>query len=152
MDDLRPQALDLLACAPVALVTTIAGDGFPNSRAMFNLRNREQFPDIAARIGASGFTTYFTTNTSSPKVAEIAANPVVSAYYCLPGDWRGLMLGGRMEVVTAQAERAAIWMPGWTLYYPGGPDDPDHTVLVLRPTLIKYYHQLRHVRFDDEAA
>lgn len=152
MDDLRPHALDLLARAPVALVTTIDGDGLPNSRAMFNLRNAEQFPDIAARIGGAAFTTYFTTNTSSPKVAEIDANPEVSAYYCLPGDWCGLMLGGRMEVVTARALREAVWMPGWTLYYPGGVDDPDHTVLVLQPTRIKYYHQLRHARFDDEGA
>lgn len=142
MDDLRPLALDLLETAPVALVTTIDRNGHPNSRAMFNLRNRAQFPGLAAL--ADGFTVHLTTNTSSPKLTEMAANPEITLYYCLPEQWRGLMLGGIAEIVT----EPRVWLDDWVRYYPGGRDDPDHTVLRVRPSRIKYYHQLRHARFD----
>jgi general stress protein 26 len=150
MADLRPLALDLLATADIALVTTLDADRRPNTRAMFNLRNRAQFPDIAARIGGAAFTTFFTTNTASPKIAEIGRNPAVSVYYCRPGEWSGLMLGGDMEIVTGP-ERDRIWMPDWVRYYPAGKDDPDHTVLRLVPTTVKLYHQLQHARFANEA-
>lgn len=151
MTDLRSEALDLLDTADMALVTTLDLEGRPNTRAMFNLRNRRAFPDLAARFDPGTFTTVFTTNTSSSKLAELARDPEVSVYYCLPDQFRGLMLGGRMEAVTDPELRRSIWQPGWTLYYPGGWQDPDHTVLRLIPDRIKYYHQLRHARFANEA-
>lgn len=144
MDELRPLAQDLLESAPVALVTTIDGDGMPNSRAMFNLRHRTMFPGLLAR---DGFTTFLTTNTSSPKLAELAIHPGISLYYCLPEEWRGLMLGGIAEIVDDAAIKRRIWRADWLRYYPGGWDDPDHTLLRLRPTRIKYYHQMRHASF-----
>lgn len=148
MTDLRAEALDLLERAEIALVTTIDAEGRPNTRAMFNLRNRQMFPDIGGKLSGPSFETCFTTNTASPKLAEISRNPMVSAYYCLPGEWRGLMLGGDMEILAAGARRDDIWMPEWVRYYPAGRDDPDHTVLALRPTRVKYYHQMQHAVFD----
>jgi general stress protein 26 len=148
MDDLRARALELLATAPVALVTTLDAEGRPNTRAMFNLRNRAQFPAIAARFDG-GFTTVLTTNTASPKMAEIARNPAATLYYCRPEDWHGLMLGGDLEVVRDPEMRQKVWMPEWTRYYPGGWNDPDHTVLLLRPTRIKVYDRLRHAEFTE---
>lgn len=147
MDDLRPFALDLLESAPVALVTTIDTEGLPNTRAMFNLRNRAMFPSLSWLADGS-FTTYLTTNTASPKLAELAANPAISIYYCLPEQWRGLMLGGTAEIV----QDPRIWVDDWVRYYPGGRDDSDHTVLRLRPSRVKYYHQMRHASFAAEAS
>lgn len=148
-DSLRSQALDLLDTADVGVVTTLDVDGRPQSRAMFNLRNRAQFAGLAPFFTASagGFETWFTTNTSSPKMRDLAGDGRASAYYCRPGDWRGLMLGGTMEVVEDPVAKAALWQEGWELYYPGGPQDPDFSVLRLRPTQVKYYHQLRFVEW-----
>lgn len=146
----RQQAAALMAIADVAIVTTMDGDGFPQTRAMFNLRNCAIFPSLAPLFNdhREDFLVYFTTNTSSSKVAHIRANPAVSVYYCRPAEWRGLMLGGRMEIVTDSAIKHALWQPGWEMYYPGGADDPDHTVLCLQPTTATYYHQLNNFRFD----
>ena len=58
-------SLDLMATAEAAYVTTIDPDGFPQTRAMFNLRRKEQFPGLAAlfKDHQDDFLVYFTTNT-----------------------------------------------------------------------------------------
>lgn len=140
-------SLDLLETAEAAFVTTIGPDGFPQTRAMFNLRRKEQFPGLAA-LFKMDFIVYFTTNTSSPKIEHIKKNPKVSVYYCNPGEFRGLMLSGEMAVVTDRSEKEQVWQKGWEMYYPGGVHDPDHTVLRLRPMAAKYYHQLDSFHFD----
>ena len=143
-------SLELLETAEAAIVTTIDPEGFPQTRAMFNLRRREQFPGLAGlfKKHQDDFLVYFTTNTSSPKTAQIKVNPRVSVYYHKPSEFRGLMLSGEMEIVTDRKEKESVWQPGWEMYYPGGVHDPDHTVLRLVPLAAKYYHQLRFFRFD----
>ena len=146
----RQQAAQLMTIADVAVVTTMDGNGFPQSRAMFNLPNSTAFPGLTPFFSnhQSNFLVFFSTNTSSSKVAQIKLNPAVSVYYCHPGEWRGLMLGGSMEIVTDSAVKNALWQPGWEMYYPGGADDPDHTVLRLQPATATYYHQLNNFKFD----
>lgn len=137
-------SIDLLETAETAIVTSIDAEGFPQTRAMFNLRRKEQFPGLAGlcKDQLNIFTVYFTTNTSSPKIAQIRSKPKVSVYYCKPGEFRGLMLSGEMESVTDGVEKEKVWQKGWEMYYPGGVHDPDHTVLRLRPKTAKYYHAL----------
>ncbi|MBI5526549.1 MAG: pyridoxamine 5'-phosphate oxidase family protein [Deltaproteobacteria bacterium] len=142
------RALDLLGRADAAYATTLDQRGRPQTRAMFNLRNKVQFPGLSGFFAThSGrFAVFFTTNTSSPKVAELRSNPAVSVYYCAPKEFLGLMLGGDMEIVDDGATRNAIWQPEWSMYYPGGPDDPDHTVLRLIPSEAKLYCQFNFAR------
>lgn len=133
----------LLDSADVACVTTIDAEGRPQSRAMFNLHNRDQFPALRGLFPAEGFETWFTTNTASRKMTDIARNRAVAALYCRPAEWRGLMLGGDFEIIDDKAAKRRLWQDGWELYYPQGPDDPDYAVLRLRPTLVKYYERLK---------
>ncbi len=148
--DAKRLSLALMETAEAAILTTIDPDGFPQTRAMFNLRRAHQFPGLASLFNKhkDDFLVYFTTNTSSPKTAQIKSNPRVSVYYHKPSEFRGLMLSGEMELVTDSREKESIWLPGWEMYYPGGVHDPDHTVLKLVPLIAKYYHQLRFFRFD----
>jgi general stress protein 26 len=148
--DAKRLSFGLLESAEAAYVTTIDPDGFPQTRAMFNLRRKEQFPGLASlfKDHQDDFLVYFTTNTSSPKIDHIKKNPKVSIYYCKPGEFRGLMLSGEMETVTDRAEKEKVWQKGWEMYYPGGVHDPDHTVLRLRPLAAKCYHQLKSFHFD----
>ncbi len=149
-NDAKRLSLDLMETAEAAYVTTIDPDGFPQTRAMFNLRRKEQFPGLAAlfKNHQNDFLVYFTTNTSSPKITHIHRNPKVAVYYSKPNEFRGLMLSGAMEIVTGRAEKEIVWQKGWEMYYPGGVHDPDHTVLRLRPLAAKYYHQLNSFYFD----
>lgn len=143
-------SLELMETAETAIVTTVDPAGFPQTRAMFNLRGREQFPGLASLFAShrNDFLVYFTTNTSSPKIAHIKQNPRVAVYYCIASEFRGLMLSGEMEIVADRAEKEQVWQKGWERYYPGGVHDPDHTVLRMRPMAAKYYHQLNFFNFD----
>jgi general stress protein 26 len=143
-------SLELMETAEAAYVTNIDRDGFPQTRAMFNLRRKEQFPGLVGLFAdhRKDFLVYFTTNTSSPKIAHIKKNPRVAVYYCNASEFRGLMLSGEMEIVADRAEKEQVWQKGWEMYYPGGVHDPDHTVLRLRPIAVKYYHQLNFFNFD----
>ncbi len=148
--DAERLSMELMELAEAAYVTTVDPDGFPQTRAMFNLRRKEQFPGLVDlfKKHRDDFLVYFTTNTSSPKIAHINRNPKVAVYYCKPSEWRGLMLGGEMEILNDRAIKETIWQKGWEMYYPGGPHDPDHTVLRLLPLTAKYYHQLNFFTFD----
>ncbi len=140
----RQLSIELMEIAEAACLTTIDGHGFPRTRAMFNLRRREQFPGLSGVFEEhqDDFLVYFTTNTSSSKIAQITKNPRVSVYYCKPADWRGLMLGGEIEVIADRDIKKALWQEGWKMYYPEGVDDTDYAVLGLFPKFANYYHQL----------
>jgi general stress protein 26 len=134
-DELRDDCIELMETADGVYLTTVSEDGYPRTRAMLNLRNRSQYPDQASLFAEhrGDLLVYFTTNTSSSKVSHIRANPKVCVYYCTPSQFKGLMLSGDIEIVDDPAIRGALWNDGWERYYPGGPDDPDHTVLRLFP-------------------
>lgn len=146
MDDqiARRRSLDLMSIAEVAYVTTIDADGFPHTRAMFNLRNREQFPGAMEIFHGhdADFVSYFTTNTSSIKVAEILRNPKVAVYFSRCGEFRGLMLRGEMQIVEESTIKEAVWQKGWEIYYPHGPLDADHSLLCFFPDSAIYYESL----------
>ncbi len=122
-----------------AYVTTVDRKGFPQTRAMFNLRNRRHFPKLMKFFEEQkdDFTLIFTTNTSSTKMDDIKLNRAVSVYYCDPDTWRGVMFSGLIEIVNDSLTKRAIWQPEWNKYYPEEYDDPDHTVLRLLPTMAK---------------
>jgi general stress protein 26 len=141
---LKAHAQNLLEVAEAAYVTTIDKCGRPQTRAMFNLRNAERFPSLQDFFAKrEPYEVWFTTNTSSSKIIHLAKNRAVSVYYSLPNQFRGLMLGGDMEIVTEGKEKVRLWQKGWERYYPEGPEDPDHSVLRLQPDVVKYYHQMQ---------
>lgn len=147
--DVVSTCLELMASAEAAYVTNVDPNGFPRTRAMFNLRRKEQFPGVQRLFDGhdDDFLIYFTTNTSSAKTEQISLNPRVSVYYCRPDRGQGLMLSGVIEIVSERNLREAVWQPGWERYYPAGAADPDYAVLRLSPTSARYYHQLRTVDF-----
>lgn len=140
----QKRALQLLSEAQAAYLTTIDQNGWPDTRAMLNLRNETVYPGLIPVFARhqQDFRVYFTTNTSSNKITEIAKNTKASVYYCSPSEWRGLMLGGTISVVSDPALKQMIWQKDWTMYYPGGNRDPDYTILCLIPRIVKYYEYL----------
>ena len=94
-------------------------EGFPNMKAMLAPRKID------------GNRIYFTTNTSSLRVAQYRANPKASVYFYNKGRFRyeGVMLIGTMEVLEDAETKEEIWRAGDTLYYKEGVADPDYCVL-----------------------
>ncbi len=146
----QKRALDLMSGTPAAVLTTMDADGWPSTRAMLNLRNIESYPGLISIFAThrEDLVVYFTTNTSSGKTGQIAQNEKASVYYCNPSEWRGLMLGGAISLVSDQKLKERIWQENWTMYYPGGVHDPDYAILCLVPHVAKYYEYLDSVSWN----
>jgi general stress protein 26 len=101
------------------------------------------------KLEAEGLTTFwFSTNTSSSRVGQFRADPRASVYFVDLCDYRGLLLLGQMELLTDRTSRERLWRDGFEIYYPGGIDDQDYTVLRFTAASANYYHGLRNTTFS----
>ena len=112
----------------VSFISSVDGDGFPNTKAMLPPRKRE---------GIKVF--YFTTNTSSMRAAQYRTNPRACIYFCDRRFFRGVMLKGTMEVLEDAESKEMIWREGDTMYYSKGVTDPDYCVLRFTAQTGRYY-------------
>lgn len=142
-------SLELMEIAKAAYLTTIDANGFPHTRGMTNMRNMDTHPHLAPlfRDHREDFLIIFSTNTSSAKVSHIKENPKVAVYYSHPEKTQGVMFGGEIEIVLDPKLKRAIWRDEMVKYYPSGYDDPDHTILRLRPRMAKGWNGQRFTTF-----
>jgi general stress protein 26 len=150
LEEVKKLSLELIESSKAAYLTTIDSEGYPITRAMFNLRNKEQFPEFSSFYGGldNKFEIYISTNTSSSKTEHIKKNPKISVYYCDPEDFKGVMFGGDVEVINDMNIKKQIWLDWWTKYYFKGLEDPDYTLLRLRPKVAQFYYRLQKVEFE----
>lgn len=120
----------------VAFISSVDENGFPNTKAMLPPRNREGIK-----------TFYFTTNTSSMRVAQYRENPKACLYFCDKRFYRGVMLVGVVEVLEDQETKSMIWRDGDTMYYKGGVTDPDYCVLRFTAERGRFYSSFRSEDF-----
>lgn len=121
----------------VSYIASIAEDGYPNMKAMLPPRKR---------VGIKEF--YFTTNTSSKRVAQYKENPKASIYFCDKRFFRGVMLIGHMEVLEDADSKEMIWQEKDTMYYPKGVSDPDYCVLKFIAHEGRYYANFKSETFE----
>jgi general stress protein 26 len=121
----------------VSFIGSIDEDGFPNMKAMLPPRKRE---------GIKAF--WFTTNTSSMRVAQYRQNPKACVYFYDKRFFRGVMLKGSMEVLDDAETKEMIWQDGDTMYYPGGVTDPDYCVLKFTTRSGRYYANFNSEDFE----
>lgn len=123
----------------VSFVCSVDEENYPNVKAMLRPRKR---------VGLKEF--YFSTNTSSMRVAQYRSNPKASIYFYHKGLIRyvGVMLKGKMEVLTDQETKNMIWKKGDTLFYKNGVTDPDYCVLKFTAESGRYYCDLKTESFD----
>ena len=118
----------------VAFICSVDGEGFPNVKAMLKPRKRD---------GLRRF--WFSTNTSSMRVKQYLKDPKASIYFYHKGlvRYTGVMLKGRMEVLTDDETKWMIWRRGDTVFYKGGVTDPDYCVLRFTAVSGRYYRDLK---------
>lgn len=119
-----------------AFISSVDADGFPNTKAMLQPRKREGIKTI-----------YFTTNTSSMRVAQYRENPKACIYFCDKRFFRGVMLKGTIEVLEDQPSKEMIWQKGDTIYYSQGVTDPDYCVLKFTAIEGRYYSNFKSESF-----
>lgn len=123
----------------VSFLGSVDEEGFPNIKAMLQPRKREGIR-----------TFYFTTNTSSRRVAQFRENDCSCIYFCDRRFFKGVMLKGTIEVLTDPASKELIWLPGDTMYYKEGVTDPDYCVLKFTAFSGRYYSGFKSEDFSVE--
>jgi len=118
--------------ASTAYISSVDKDGYPNTKAMLQPRNRDGIK-----------TMYFTTNTSSMRVEQYKENNKACVYFADKRFFRGIMLRGTMEVLTDAAHKELIWRTGDELYYPLGVEDPDYCVLKFTAHTGRFYSNFK---------
>ncbi|HWQ08532.1 MAG TPA: pyridoxamine 5'-phosphate oxidase family protein [Holophaga sp.] len=145
--DCIASARALMRRSDVVFVSTL--DGHPDTRVLFNL-SKLRADAMAAGAAAldAPFASWLGTNSSSRKVGQIRKDPRVCLYYADTTAFEGLSLQGTAVEVFDPAIRTAIWTDAWNVYYPGGREGGDFTLLRFTPERGRYYHGLKVVEFD----
>ncbi|MCE5251247.1 pyridoxamine 5'-phosphate oxidase family protein [bacterium] len=140
---IREVCLELMASTDLVYVSTIDEHGYPQIRAMGNLRNRRQFPRLSDFFNhhRDDFLVYLTTNRPSPKMRQIAVNPKACLYYCNFSEIHGLLLGGTIEIVDDPEIRHMLWEDSWIQFYYDGVDGEEYKVLRVVPSFGKGWHK-----------
>ena len=128
-----------IARRKVSFLCSVDEDGFPTVKAM--LKPRE-------RLGLHEF--WFSTNTSSMRVKHFMENPKASIYFYRKGlvKYTGILLTGRIEILTDQDSKNRVWRKGDAMFYKGGVTDPDYCVLKFTAEKGRYYCDLKTESFD----
>lgn len=123
----------------VSFICSIDNECYPNVKAMLKYRKRNGLKEF-----------YFSTNTSSMRVKQYLENPNSSIYFYHKGliKYVGVMLKGKMEVLTDQKTKNMIWRTGDTMYYKKDVTDPDYCVLKFTASNGRYYCSLKTENFD----
>lgn len=121
----------------IAFIASIGDDGFPNMKAMLPPRKRE---------GIKVF--YFTTNTSSVRVAQFRKDPKASLYFYDKRFFRGVMLKAMAEVLEDHQSKEMIWQDGDAQYYSKGVTDPDYCVLRFTVQSARFYSNFKSENFE----
>ena len=132
------QGLELVEKSAICMLGTNGEDGFPNIKAMMNLRH-EGLKQI-----------WFSTNTSSKRVQQLRKDNRACVYYVDEKNFKGLMLTGTIEILQDIESRKMLWSEGAEVYYPLGVEDPDYSVLCFTAKRGNYYHGLKNITFEIE--
>ncbi|MCL2032757.1 MAG: pyridoxamine 5'-phosphate oxidase family protein [Methanomassiliicoccaceae archaeon] len=123
----------------VSFISSVDGDGFPNTKAMLPPSRREGIK-----------TFYYHTNTSSMRVSQYRKDPKACIYFCDKRFFRGVMLKGTMEVLEDAASKEMLWGDKYTMYYSQGVSDPDYCVLRFTANMGRYYSNFSSQDFKIE--
>jgi len=132
------ESLALVNRSSIAMVGSVDENGFPNVKAMLNL----EYDGLK--------TIWFSTNTSSRRVAQFIHHPKACVYYVDQEKFMGLMLVGTIQVLQDLGSRQRLWRTGFEKYYSLGVEDPDYTVLCFTSNRGNLYHVLENLWFEVE--
>lgn len=127
---------NLLDKAKTVFLSYMDADGFPVTKAMLAPREHEGIRVL-----------WFSTNTSSNKVACFRKNGNGSVYLMDRRFFRGVSLVGTVEVLETAEAKKRLWRTGDTMYYPKGVSDPDYCVLKFTAVKGRYYSNFKSEDF-----
>ena len=147
---LKQECVKLMETADVMYLSTVGADGFPHTRAMANLRNKQQcrMAETLFKGHSEDFLVYMLTGDSMPKMRQIRANPKISVYYCIPDGLHTLMLAGLAEEIADLKLKKRLWQGEWAQHWPSGPEDSEFVLLKMLPTFAKGFYKDKPFEFS----
>lgn len=121
--------------------STVNGQGFPETRAVVNLRNENIAPHLTEFFKHSD-KIYIMTNTSSAKISQIINNHKTSLYISDNDKFKGLLLLGKAFEVIDKDTKKKLWDDSWNFYYKGGLEGGDFSILEFVAQEYKFYENL----------
>lgn len=116
---------DLIKDFSTAMLVTHSASGGMHGRPM---RVAQLEPDADA---------YFATSINSPKVAEIEADPEVLVLFQSTTQFASLE--GKATIVRDRALIEKLWMKEWSIWFPGGKDDPSLVLVKVDTSAGEYW-------------
>ena len=134
----KEQVFEFIKKQKTAIISSVDSEGFPNTKAMLSPQKMD------------GNDFYFSTNTSSLKVAQYNEDEKACIYFYKRGlfSYMGVMLIGTMQVLTDQNIKDEIWRVGDTMFYKKGKTDSDYCILKFSALKCRVYKDLKTAWVD----
>ncbi len=125
MTDQKHKLIDLIAEFDDAMLVSRRTDGSLDARPMH-----------VAKASEAG-EIWFASGRSSGKNAEIQADPNVSVTFQSKKQY--VTLSGTAAIITDRSVVQSMWKEPWKVWFPGGPDDPEVTLIKVTPQRGEYW-------------
>lgn len=136
VEEARREGLALLANDNPCMVGANSPEGYPLIKAML-------------KMGSEGLRhLWFSTNTSSQRVALFTQDPRATVYVYDQACFKGMLLIGEVQVLQDHETKYRFWIEGAEFFYPLGVNDPDYTILRFDAKRANYYNRLQNVDFE----
>ncbi|MDR2030008.1 MAG: pyridoxamine 5'-phosphate oxidase family protein [Puniceicoccales bacterium] len=133
----KSEILSFLDAQTILTVTTMNGEQ-PETRALINIRNKNIAPHLTHYFKKND-RIFFITNTQTDKIVQIRKNPKANVY-AYDNNFSGLLLIGEIKEITDKDIIDILWDDSWKMYYPGGKDGGDFSLLEFIPKQFKNYN------------
>ncbi len=116
----------------ICYLSSIDDDGYPNTKALSEIRERN---------GMDFF--YMRTKANTIHVNQLIKNPKACVYFCDAKYSKGLMVRGNVEIVTDKDTKAFLWKDSDSIYFGNGKSDSNYCVLKFNIKDARFYNNFR---------
>jgi general stress protein 26 len=125
----RAHLREVMADFDTAMLVT-RGEGGPRARPLAIARTADGEPEGVL---------YFPTSISSPKVQEIADDPLVCV--TMQNQRRFVSVSGTAQIKRDRRLVSSLWSDAWKVWFPEGKDDPNLCLVAVIPNAAEYWDQ-----------
>ncbi len=138
-DKIKP-LVDFMSLPDIVALSTVSGDGWPNSRIMVNLRNHEYVSNYP--FDTDNFETIFISLENSEKIKEIEQNNKVNILYYAPLiKTRSLLIYGTIEIIRDDELKKKYINNRLLDALPRAVDFESLVILKFNPSKVKSYYR-----------
>ena len=123
----KEKLFELIKDFEYGMLVTETSDGSLRSRPM------------SAKTTETDDCIWFLTNKESAKILEIKQHSKVNVSFAKPGSFTFISISGTASVTDDQNKIDEVWTADAGIWFPGGKDDPDLTLVKVDPTDAEYW-------------